>query len=57
LAPDVDQPLPLPEGASPLAVGGVLGAQVPSTPEPATWAALVLVLLMLGATVRLLRRT
>ncbi len=51
--PAVDHPLPLPEGVSARAVGGghalVLGAQVPSTPEPATWAALAIALLALGA--------
>jgi Ca-activated chloride channel family protein len=51
--PEVDQPLPLPEGVSARAVGGgqalVLGAQVPSTPEPAAWAALAITLLALGA--------
>lgn len=39
----VDQPLPLPQGVSDLAVG----AEVPSTPEPATW-------LMLAVTFALL---
>lgn len=38
LAPSVDQPSPLPEGVSPLAVG----AEVPSTPEPAAWLAMLL---------------
>jgi Ca-activated chloride channel homolog len=60
-APDVDQPLPLPEGVSPRAVGGpqplVLGAQVPSTPEPATWAALCITLLALGAGLARRRRS
>lgn len=44
----VDQPLPLPEGVSKLAVGGVpaqtFGAVVPSTPEPR----LVFALMMIG---------
>jgi len=40
----VTQPLPLPEGVSNLAVGST----IPSTPEPNTWIALVLMLLMLG---------
>lgn len=38
----VNQPLPLPEGVSNLAVG----AQVPSTPEPAAWMALIVALLV-----------
>jgi Ca-activated chloride channel family protein len=36
----VNQPLPLPEGVSNLAVG----AEVPSTPEPAAWLAILVVL-------------
>lgn len=36
----VDQPSPLPEGVSTLAVGG---QAVPSTPEPGTWGSLMLV--------------
>ena len=56
LATEADQPLPLPEGVSSLAVGGSLGAHVPSTPEPATWAALAIALLTLGVTGRRLRR-
>jgi Ca-activated chloride channel homolog len=36
----VNQPSPMPEGVSNLAVG----AEVPSTPEPATWGAMLLVL-------------
>lgn len=39
----VDQPSPLPEGVSNLAVGG----EVPSTPEPETWALLAAALLVL----------
>jgi Ca-activated chloride channel family protein len=53
----VDQPLPLPEGVSKLAVGGApqaLGAMVPSTPEPRL--ALALVLLALLAITALWRR-
>ncbi len=38
----VNQPLPLPEGVSNLAVG----AQVPSTPEPAAWMALIVALIV-----------
>ena len=45
LATTVDQPLPLPAGVSELAVGGAqLGAQVPGTPEPAFWIALLVTL-------------
>jgi Ca-activated chloride channel family protein len=47
LAPGVDQPSPLPHGVSPLAVG----AQVPSTPEPSAWLALLVVLGVVVATV------
>jgi Ca-activated chloride channel family protein len=39
LAPTVDQPLPLPQGVAETA----LGAEVPSTPEPAAWLALLVV--------------
>ncbi|MBX3654854.1 MAG: VWA domain-containing protein [Ramlibacter sp.] len=42
-ATPVDQPSPMPEGVSDQAIGAVLGAQVPSTPEPGTWAAMGLV--------------
>lgn len=44
-SPSVDQPSPLPEGVSPLA----LGAQVPSTPEPAAWLAMLVVLGVVAA--------
>ena len=44
LAPTVDQPLPLPQGVAETA----LGAEVPSTPEPAAWAALLVVLGVAG---------
>ncbi|RMX06892.1 VWA domain-containing protein [Corticibacter populi] len=44
----VDQPTPLPEGVSPLAIG----AAVPSTPEPATWGAALLVLSLLALLTR-----
>ena len=47
LAPAVNQPLPLPQGVSELAVG----AEVPSTPEPGAWFALLVVLGIVGATV------
>lgn len=52
LATPVDQPLPLPQGVSELAIG----AQVPSTPEPAAWLALLLVLGIVVATVVAHRR-
>ena len=45
-AAGVDQPLPLPEGVSDSAIG----AEVPSTPEPAAWLALLVVLGVLLAT-------
>ncbi len=51
-ASTVDQPLPLPEGVSNLAVG----AEVPSTPEPAAWLALLVVLGIVVATVIAQRR-
>ncbi len=44
----VNQPLPLPQGVSNLAVGEV-GAAVPSTPEPAAWLSLLVVLGLVGA--------
>jgi Ca-activated chloride channel family protein len=45
------QPSPLPEGVSNAAVGdaSALGAAVSSTPEPETWAAMLVVLAVLGA--------
>jgi Ca-activated chloride channel family protein len=45
------QPSPLPEGVTNQAVGeaSALGAAVSSTPEPATWAAMLVVLAVLGA--------
>ncbi|HEV7912578.1 MAG TPA: PEP-CTERM sorting domain-containing protein, partial [Albitalea sp.] len=52
LAPTVDQPSPLPEGVSPLAIG----AAVPSTPEPAAWLALLVVLGIVVVTVVSRRR-
>lgn len=46
----VNQPSPLPKGVSELAVGGSLGAEVPSTPEASGWLALaVVVVLLVGA--------
>jgi Ca-activated chloride channel family protein len=52
LAPTVNQPSPLPQGVSELAVG----AEVPSTPEPGAWFALLVVLGIVGATVLSMRR-
>lgn len=46
--PTVDQPSPLPEGVSDLA----LGAEVPSTPEPATWAMLLIAGLIMLVAIR-----
>jgi Ca-activated chloride channel family protein len=46
LSQQVEQPSPLPEGVSNLAIG----AEVPSTPEPAAWAALLVVIGIVGAT-------
>jgi Ca-activated chloride channel family protein len=43
----VNQPLPLPQGVSNLAIGEV-GAAVPSTPEPAAWLSLLVVLGLVG---------
>ena len=45
----VNQPLPLPQGVSAKAVGPlVVGAAVPSTPEPAAWLALLVVCVLVG---------
>jgi Ca-activated chloride channel homolog len=52
LTPTVNQPSPLPQGVSELAVG----AEVPSTPEPGAWFALLVVLGIVGATVVSSRR-
>ena len=52
LSSTVDQPSPLPAGVSPLAIG----AAVPSTPEPAAWLALLVVLGIVVATVVAQRR-
>lgn len=54
----VDQPQPLPKGVSELAVGQgqMLGAEVPSTPEPETWGAIALLLSMLAMLRRRARR-
>jgi Ca-activated chloride channel homolog len=50
-AETVNQPLPLPEGVSNKAVGNMVGAAVPSTPEPAAWLALLVVLVLVGGAV------
>ena len=50
--PTVNQPLPMPEGVSNLAVG----AQVPSAPEPQVWGAMLVCLSMLGMLARRRRR-
>lgn len=50
--PQVNQPSPMPEGVSDMAIG----AEVPSTPEPATWGAMVLVAGMLAMAGRFQRR-
>ncbi len=52
LAPTVDQPSPMPEGVSNLAIG----AEVPGTPEPSAWLALLVVLGVLVATIVSRRR-
>lgn len=52
----VDQPLPLPQGVSELALGQSLGAEVPSTPEPETLGAIAVVLSMLAMLRRRARR-
>ncbi len=51
-AATVNQPSPLPEGVSNLAVG----AEVPSTPEPATWGAMMVLLSVLALLARRARR-
>lgn len=48
----VDQPSPMPEGVSNLAIG----AEVPGTPEPATWGAVLVMLSMLAMLARRARR-
>ena len=50
--PGVDQPSPMPQGVSNLAIG----APVPATPEPATWGAVIVVVSMLAMLARRLRR-
>ena len=58
-ATTVDQPLPLPQGVGNSAIGGVnggansvvAGAAVPSTPEPAAWLSLLVVVGLVGVAV------
>ena len=53
----VNQPSPLPHGVGNLAIGEVtVGAQVPATPEPATWGAVFMVLSVLALLARRARR-
>ncbi|MDQ0015204.1 Ca-activated chloride channel family protein [Variovorax boronicumulans] len=52
---DVNQPLPMPQGVSDLAIPA-LGAEVPSTPEPETLGAIAVVLSMLAMLRRRARR-
>ena len=52
LAPTVNQPSPLPEGVGNLAIG----AEVPSTPEPSAWLAMLIVLGIVVSTVLARRR-
>lgn len=52
-ATPVNQPSPMPQGVSNLAVG----AEVPGTPEPATWGAVLVMLSMLWLLARRVRRT
>ncbi len=52
LMPSVDQPSPMPEGVS----NAAIGAEVPSTPEPAVWLSLLLVIGIVLATVWSRRR-
>jgi Ca-activated chloride channel homolog len=51
-APSVNQPSPMPQGVSNLAIG----AEVPGTPEPDTWGAMALLLSMLAMLARRARR-
>jgi Ca-activated chloride channel family protein len=50
--PSVDQPSPMPQGVSNLAVG----AEVPGTPEPATWGAVLVLASVLAMLARRSRR-
>ena len=57
-AASVNQPSPLPQGVSNLAIGEVtLGAEVPGTPEPATWGAVLVLLSVLALLARRERRS
>ena len=51
--PSVNQPSPMPQGVSNLAIG----AEVPGTPEPATWGAIAVLLSVLAMMARRARRT
>ncbi|MGA0571965.1 VIT and vWA domain-containing protein [Variovorax sp. VNK109] len=59
-AAGVDQPSPLPQGVGNLAVGSssapVVGAEVPGTPEPAAWGAMLVTLSVLAMVARRSRR-
>jgi len=44
----VNQPSPMPQGVSNLAIG----AEVPGTPEPATWGAMIVLLSVLALLAR-----
>lgn len=50
--PSVNQPSPMPQGVSNLAIG----AEVPGTPEPATWAGMAMMLSVLAMLARRQRR-
>ena len=53
----VNQPSPLPQGVSNLAVPGpTIGAEVPGTPEPSTWGAVIVMLSLLAMLARRRRR-
>jgi Ca-activated chloride channel family protein len=51
--PSVNQPSPMPQGVSNLAIG----AEVPGTPEPETWGAIAVLLSVLAMMARRARRT
>ena len=51
--PSVNQPSPMPQGVSNLAIG----AEVPGTPEPETWGAIAVLLSLLAMMARRARRT
>ena len=52
----VNQPSPLPQGVSELAIDQTVGATVPSTPEPATWGAMLVTLSVMAMLARRQRR-